>query len=402
MKNNSFSVLFILIIINVSYSAQLPIELIFQNRNYIINNYNHLNDGTSLSDSQTVPFRYLKSTKVHNFLDSSFSCWKKNEVMVISEFIGSYIPKANMFYKYQYYIQDSITISILISLLDYFDYRPKPLLKDSTSVATWQYLTDIQKPAPNWVRDALWILTYKTYFCSLSKHSDQIIEHLKECKEPESEKLKLLVLCNLPVSILKTKRDSITNAHIKFKALFDKLQQDTNSLNQDSLKLVVTALTENEEIPYWVKARLGDDKAKNSIEKGLIRNDVDVHGILDYAVAASFYWSDYSKINFLKLFDRDMPICSPDEKYKICKSLQDTLLVLLARHHPNEEIFSNSLSFYRFNADYCKPAAQTPYFVKFTNWMKKKYNVEITYKGFTPYFKKDFSVEQSAIKNFCK
>lgn len=395
--------LFILFVSFNSYATQKPLELIFQNRHHILSNLNHLNDGSSLSDSISVPFRYLSTMMIYKLLDSTFSYWKKNEAIIISEFMGTYIPKANMFYKYSFYIQDSITISTLISLLDYPDYRPKPILRDTSSVATWEYLSKIQSPEPNWVRDAVWVLCYKTYFSSLSKHSDAILEHLNQCKEPVSDKLKLLVLCRPPDSILKIKRDSITNAKNHLGSLFKVMQKDTNvSKIQDSVRLVVTELRNIESIPLWVMARLGDTVAEKEIVKGLVRKDDNVYRVLDYATAASFVWSDSCKMAYMKLFDRDIPRCPTDVEYKICRSMQDTLLVLLARHHPSEEIFSNLLSYNRINADFCKPEKQNPYFTKFAEWTKKHYNIDISYKGFIPYFSKDFSKDKSAIRNLCK
>ena len=282
------------------------------------------------------------------------------------------------------------------------------------------------QPKPNWVRDALNILTYRVYFSVIREQSSEIIYRLSRCREPEVDKLKLLALCNLPQDIMKTKKDYLMNREMYLDSLLSTTMKNKtidrervgsviNNLALDSLFTEISTRMENyddtlgfilerikrkqQEIPLWVNALLGDTVAEKKIILDLKRNNISTSSIMN----ASFVWSDACKKAFFALFEKDYPLCPPasyvtesgaiidagPSKYEICRSLQDSLLIYLARHHPDDPMFGNLLSSNRYNADFCKPEAQVPYFMEFAKWVKKHYDVEITYKSFIPYFKKD-------------
>jgi hypothetical protein len=72
---------------------------------------------------------------------------------------------------------------------------------------------------------------------------------------------------------------------------------------------------------------------------------------------------------------------------------------LLARHHPDEPLFSNRLAKMRAPMEFCKPDLQNEYFNEVAAWIKKTYNVKITYGNFTPYFEMDCTQNKAAIEN---
>ncbi len=401
---HAFSILSLsLLFNNLFVFADDPVKTIYCNRDHFINILNHLSDGTKI-DTSTHRYGFLSMHDFFCFRDSSFAYWKSNEASFIESFIQS-ISQIKQYRKYRYYIDDSVTISILASLLDYPDPRTKT--PGPHDIDPYSKLPDdlIQsgKPIPNWSRDALHILTYHVYFSALLTHSNKISYHLNGCKEPELSKLKLLVLLKQPEVLLKKMRDSLILKKRHLDSLLNIMRNDTNVIKkQDSLKLVVTELENLESIPLWVMARMGDTISEQKIIKGLTQKDDNVYRVITYAAAASFVWSDSCRTSFLRLFNRDLPRCSPDEKHVLCRSIQDTLLVLLGRHHPTEPIFSNLLSSNRINADYCKPETQVPYFKTFSAWAKRVYGVNIMYPEFTPYFRKDLSKNKSAIRDYCK
>ncbi len=422
-----------------SAKKKTPLEMIYENRCHVLSLDKLRNFSGQSLDATPVNkvFRCVSAkgnTKIEELIDSSYSCWKKNEEYVLGEFIEFYAYKANLFRKFRYYIDDSITIAILISFLDYPDYRKLPPRLIPVYIGGGDNYS--RGDPPHWVRDALHKLTYNVYFNSLEKQSAEIRDRLSRCSEPEIEKLKLLVLCNLPAEVKQHKRDSLNNAKRFFDSSYKALVNFVDSASREfKLSLNKSGIDENQKwelfkkfgdsldraikldenlglykkeldnieirIPLWVKARLGDTIAEKEILLGF-RNK-DGSNLKRYAEDAIFVWSEPCKKAFLNLFTKDAPICNhrDETKYVRCRSLQDSLLLYLARRHPDDPMFGYFLFDSRHNADFCKLEEQAKYFTEFAKWAKKTYNIEINYNGFKPYFIKDMSKDNAGIRDFC-
>lgn len=407
------SILILLLLFYKSFSLPVankkPLELIFENRLYISNQMANLSNADKLDTLAMFPF---KSRVFTEMVDSSYISWIANENALLNEYLYVIAPSTAEYQRFQYYISDSITISILCSYLDYFKYdvhKGYRIPKDTI----WELEEPLAKPGEiygkkekDWVRDALELLLYKTHFPALEKHSAEIANRLKNCNAPLMVKLKLLTLCNASV-LLKPEKE-------KYLEMINKRIEEQNKNHKsfsvkDSIQGAVFGYVS---VPLWVRVRLGDTLVEKNILKGLKSNNK--YDITELAQEASFIWSDTTKKAFLSLFERDIPLCDmyvdnkylevirSESKYKTCRSLQDSLLMALARHHPDDPMFSNLYSYSRRNADFCKPNEQVEYFKKFAVWMKEKYNYEIKFGSYTPYFKKDVSKDQSAIRDLCK
>lgn len=79
-----------------------PIVLIYNYRNHIAEVIFH------------SPYSNLY--KMYKYKDSSFVCWEKNEADIIDEFVDGYLHMIRVFSHFQYYFQDSVSISILANL----------------------------------------------------------------------------------------------------------------------------------------------------------------------------------------------------------------------------------------------------------------------------------------------
>lgn len=433
MNNYKYLLLLLAPLAFNSTSKDSPIKMIYNNRTHIIDVLHNLNYGESLDTTNTKTFRYFSNMTITTFVDSPFSSWDNNEETILSNFLKGYIPLVNKYKKFNFYIEDSITVSILISFLDYPDYRvlPKPRNRSEKR-------KQMIKGKPNWRRDALNILTYRVYFNTLRKQSTEIIDCLSRCREPELDKLKLILLCKPSGNLLENLQakwlpkihylDSLQNARIRHNIkdkvnisdIIAKLHLDSllTALDgkledyDDTIGIVLRTInTEHQKIPLWVKALLGDTIAENRIISRLKYDRPHTNLILD----ASFVWSESCKQVFFYLFERDYPLCPPTStissdgaiidygrRRKVCRSLQDSLLIYLARHHPDEPIFQNKLAYNRYHADFCKPDEQVQYFIEFAKWVKKHYGFEIRWNNFKPYFIKDISKDQSAIRDICK
>jgi hypothetical protein len=355
-----------------------PIELIYNHRIQFAEVISHS--------------RWSNEYKMFRFKDSSFACWEKNEADIIGEFVGGYIPIIRGIYKFQYYLKDSLSISILASILDFPDYRPKPKQRDSSREAYNDYITIMQNyHKPNWVSDVINQLTYNTYFSAISQQSDDIKKHLQNCKEPEMAKIKLLALCNLSD---KEKESLISDEEAKLK-----LDKEYRKKGADK------KTRQPEEImPFWVRVRMGDTTARKNMFNTLKKDDNDYNKKMEAAWAASMLWDDSCKVAFFNLFNKNIykNTHDYDRKYTFCYSIHDSLLLLLARHHPDEPIFGKQLEHMRNPMEYCDPPFQAQYFREFAAWVKKTYKFDITYEGFSPYFMIDCSQDQSAIRDKCQ
>ncbi|HAJ80683.1 MAG TPA: hypothetical protein DCO75_13040 [Fibrobacteres bacterium] len=384
MKKMSLVFICIFTLFNIVsvYSEQQnlkPIELIYNNR----------------SQFAKVLIRVGDLYKMYRFRDSTFSCWKKDEAELVDEFVGGYIPIITHKGQFRYYLQDSLSISILASILDFPDYRQPPKLRDSSKAARQYYSTIMQNyHKPNWVSDVIKQLTYNTYFSALSQQSDDIKKHLQNCKEPEMAKIKLLALCNLSDK----EKDSLLKdeeAKLKLDKEYRKKEDDKKIRQPEEL------------MPFWVRVRLGDTTSRKNMFNTLKNNDNDYNKKIEAARAASMLWDDSCKIAFLNLFNRNIykTIKTNEDapkNYTFCYSIHDSLLLLLARHHPDEPIFGKQLEHMRNPMEYCDPPFQAGYFKEFAAWVKKIYKYDITYNGFMPYFMIDCSPDQSAIRDICK
>jgi hypothetical protein len=144
-------------------------------------------------EADAVPFRYLNKLKIYHCRDSSLSWWRNHEAEIVEDFMISYVPKARIFRGRRLYIEDSITIAALATMLDLEDYRPPPQPKDTSRFARLRFLHRQAKKGPqNWVHDALTALVEDSYFEALAAHSEEIERRLPQCNEPEKEKLTLL------------------------------------------------------------------------------------------------------------------------------------------------------------------------------------------------------------------
>ena len=342
--------------------------------------------------------------------DSSFSYWKSKSDEITDEFLYVIAPTIARYNMFQYYISDSITISTIIAYLDYYKYdvhKGYTIPRDSI----WMLEEPLVKPGEmygkkekDWVRDALELLIYKTHFPSLKKHSNEIAEHLQKCNAPLMFKLQLLLLCDSTVLSPEMKSQYLNL--IKFRQ---------NKIDSGMVYHVKDTLYGTdffyEPVPVWVKALLGDSTANKNIIQMYERKDQ--FSLALFIGNANFVWTKEMKDNFISLFQLDIPFCDirPPERYlithraqspyKICRSMQDSLLMALARHHPNDPMFSNLYSFNRREAFYCEPEKQLPYFDTLAIWLKRNYNFTVDYNKFKPYFKKDTSKDQSAIRDLC-
>jgi hypothetical protein len=244
---------------------------------------------------------------------------------------------------------------------------------------------------PNWVSDVINQLTYNTYFSAISQQSDDIKKHLQNCKEPEMAKIKLLALCNLSD---KEKESLISDEEAKLK-----LDKEYRKKGADK------KTRQPEEImPFWVRVRMGDTTARKNMFNTLKKDDNDYNKKMEAAWAASMLWDDSCKVAFFNLFNKNIykNTHDYDRKYTFCYSIHDSLLLLLARHHPDEPIFGKQLEHMRNPMEYCDPPFQAQYFREFAAWVKKTYKFDITYEGFSPYFMIDCSQDQSAIRDKCQ
>jgi hypothetical protein len=389
MRNNLLIIFSITLFSNLSFvyaekQINNPIKLLYENRT-------KLNEVISIGNADLY--------KIYRFRDSSFNCWEKNESDIIGEFIGGYvfkIKRIDIKGNHKYYFQDSIAISILASILDFSDYRPKPFSRDSSQAAYQEYhhrLTfdpeSVKKP--DWCHDAMDQLTNHTYLSAIAKHSDEIKEHLKNSKEPEMDKIKLLALCNLSAQ----EKDSLLNEENM------KLMQDKENKKKGNAKKIRPS---DSIMPLWVRVKLGDAAARKTMFTILGNVDNDYQKKMEAATAAAIVWDDSCKAAFFNLFNYNIYKIKRDDEYKYsyCYSIHDALLLLIARHHPDEPIFGNRLEKMRNPMDYCDPPFQAEYFKEFAAWVKQTYKYDITYSGFTPYFKIDCSQDQSAIRDKCQ
>jgi len=376
-----------------------PLRELYVNRHYFTNALNNLSNrefkDTTKNDS-------YKSKYLAFFVDSAFTVWKQNEEQLLKEFLYIIAPAMAEHRYFQYYLSDSITIRIAASYLDYFKYdvhKGYYVRRDSI----WMLEESCTRPGELYrgrdeedlVRDALNLLIYRTHFPALRKQAAFIRERLRKCNAPLMFKLKLLSLSNAITVTEKEKylqlihnRDKIVfgargiqGVHYEIDSVYN---QRFNYLN----------------VPLWLRARLGDMEAENMILNYGESNRM--YDLLDFVHNGSFAWSDTIRTVFISLLEKDVPLCnlyrsskcfhmgSVQSKHLICRSLQDTLIMALARHHPDEMIFSNFYSYTRLMIDYCDLESQAAYFVEFRKWIKKKYNYNLEYKNFKPYFNKDF------------
>jgi hypothetical protein len=411
MKNILFCIICVLSLDSIAgnLDSLSPLREFYANRHHIANAMNNLSRVDFKDTSQIYTY---KSEYLTHFIDSNYTAWKNNKDLLLDEFLYILAPAMAKYRKFQYYISDSITVHILASYLDYFKYdvhKGYKVHRDSI----WMLEEPLARPGEiygkkekDWVRDALELLIYKTHFPTLHKQTSFIKDRLKKCNAPLMFKLQLLCLCSED-AITKKEREHYLQL-ISQRAQDYKERRVAQSEKDTVYKNVFRYLG----VPLWVQAKLGDTEAEKRILMYAESNNV--YDLTKFAHEGSFTWSDTIKTTFIKLLGKDIPLCNlfhedryinisrPPEKYQTCRSLQDSLIMALARHHPDEMIFSNFYSYNRINADFCKPELQLDFFYSFAKWIKKKYNYDLEYNNFKPYFIKDVSKDQSAVNEFCK
>jgi hypothetical protein len=347
-------------------------------------------------------------------IDSNFAMWEEKENELLTEFLYRTASAATRYKKYQYYLSDSIIIHILISFLDQYKYD----LHKGYNVridSIWPLKEPLTEPGEievkrrkDFVRDALELLIYKTHLPSLKKHTSEIVARLKNCNAPLMLKLQLLCLCDkgaISDEDRKKYREMINNRINEEKTRHESFFEHDSVHNFDF---------GYQPIPLWVRANLGDTIVLKNIMS--LAKDNGVYSLSDFIFYGTLIWSQPVINEFLRLLGMDVPLCNlfktdpyetlnrhfAEPKYQTCRSLQDSIIMALARHHPDDLMFSNFYATSRRNADFCKPELQEIYFIDFAKWIKKNYNYDLKYQGFKPYFKKDVSKDQSAIKELCK
>jgi hypothetical protein len=284
-------------------------------------------------------------------VDSPFSAWQQVESEIIPRFLMGPASQLRL-HDGCYFINDSLTIATLVTILDLKDYRGPPQKPDSIEQwrwDLWQQIDLAEKGPRNWVRDALSVLINETYFSALAPHSEEIKRRLKGCTEPEKEKVKLLALCRL------------------------------NRSEED-------ALLAKSDLPVWIRARHGDEEAEAEIveQLHLARVRGSYHRVHWWAGEACFAATPRCRRALLDLFNHDIREYrqrAPDRRADVY-SAHDSLLTLVARWHPDEPLFQQRLYTLR---TYWRPAKLQPYFKDLAVWVKKTYDVESNYDGFTPF-----------------
>lgn len=411
MKIKFISIIYFLFVSSIAgnLGSLSPLGELFENRHHIANAMNNLSRVNFKDTTQKSP--YL-SKHLSHFIDSGYTIWKENEEILLNEFLYILAPTMAEYQKFQYYISDSITVHIIASYLDYFKYdvhKGYKVHRDSI----WMLEEPLAKPGEiygkkekDWVRDALELLIYKTYFPTLQKQTSFIKDRLKKCNAPLMFKLQLLCLCSADAITTKERENYLQFISQRTQDYKERksAQSEKDSVYKNEFRYLG--------VPLWVQAKLGDTAAEKRIL--MYAESDNVYDLTKFAYDGSFTWSDTIKTTFIKLLGKDIPLCNlfvedryinisrPPEKYQTCRSLQDSLIMALARHHPDDLAFSNFYSYNRFNADFCKPELQVDYFNSFAKWIKEKYNYDLVYKNFKPYFKKDVSKDQAAVKEFCK
>jgi hypothetical protein len=394
---------------NSAINNDNPLKLLFQNKSHIIELMNNLLHNGTLDENKKYTYTPEYMSKI---IDSSYNVWLKNDTSILKEFLYIIAPKTSEYNIFQYYISDSVTISIIVSYLDYFSYdvhKGYTIPRDSI----WMVEEPLTKPGEiygkkedDWVRDALELLIYSTHFPALKKHSQEIAQHLKKCNAPLMFKLQLLTLC-----------DSNTISNEKKSQYLELINEREDKIKTKHAKLSINDSVYKKEfyyepVPIWVKALLGDSISLKKIKDLAKRKDE--YSLMSFIDYANYIWTPEIQKIFLSLYSIDVPLCNtskedryiiiemPVSNYKTCRSLQDSLTMALARHHVNEPIFGNFYSANRRSPDFCKPDGQQQYFIKLAEWIKTNYNYEIKYDKFKPYFVRDVSREQNAIHDLCK
>lgn len=364
-------IILFIIIINL-YST--PLEEIYKNRFHIIEFYNCIDNGNSIDTIICNDNR--NNCYLYDLKDSSFSKWEQNEKDIISYFV-KFVPDVSKKYKrYNFYISDSVVIKILASLLDYSfktnnikPYSDNPPLTGS-SVRT----------NGNWNHDALVYLTYDTYLPCLKKHSNLILYHLNNCSVKTELKMSLKSLCT-----------------------FTALEQNNILGRYDRLR------PSKSDLFPWIRIRLGDTLVEKNVIDALKRyqkksdyNQMDFSGALYFATNGILSGSDSALFYTIKLFEKNAysNINWNGDKTQFCRSLQDSLIFLIARQHPDTPLFQNRLHMLTNPRDYCDLKSQEKYFIDFQTWIKKTYGYNISYDGFIPYFER--LCDESMSEKYCK
>jgi len=371
MVKNIISVL--LLTISVSTVAT-PIEEIYRNRSHIIGLYNCIDNGNSIDSIECHDNR--SNCYLSNLKDSIFTIWEKNEKDIIEYFI-KFVPNVSKRYKrYNFYISDTVVIKILASLLDYpfkagaiKPYSDNPQLIGSPLITKG-----------NWNHEALLYLTCDTYFPYLKKYSEKILSHLEKCPESIELKMGLMSLCSLPEGESK-----------KILSSYDNKQTNTNAL-----------------LP-WIRIRLGDTLTENKLiiklkEFQRVPNfsQKEYSNALYFATNGIYSGSDSALYYVFKLFEK-ISFSNNDRngnETQFCRSLQDSLIFLIARLHPDTPLFQNRLHMLTNPRDYCDIRKQENYFIDFQKWLKNTYRYIISYNGFIPVFER--LCDTSLTIQYCK
>lgn len=329
-----------LLIASICIAEQLEpstISYIYTNREHLAKNYCF---GNSFG---------VKKSILETYMNDSLKVWQAHEVEIVSSLIPAYFPKnCEELRKRIGSIRDSVSLLVLVSVLDLKD--PRPPRRQFGNVKNLD--------AVNWVSSAIDWLVNAGSVPMLNQHSDLIFQKMTNCKQPDFQKAQLLSLISLTDTL---KKEAITMAN----------SDQTADANPEKMAAKL-----------WTLARLGDIKAeKKLIEMFTSASTFD--GKMKLIDPVSLAGSQDCIKTLLATFDRKIvnqndPVKSYFRGY--CLSLRGNIIIALARHFPDIDLFTEErLLFYKIKNYDCDTDLQKKYIEDFTLWSKKSHGIEINY-----------------------
>ncbi|MBN1984235.1 MAG: hypothetical protein JW795_22095 [Chitinivibrionales bacterium] len=318
--------------------APTTIDFLYENRQYLAKNYSFRN---SLG---------VKSAVLDSLGGDSLKFWKTNQAAIIGSLIPTYYPKNCIeFRKKIGSIRDTTSLKFLITLLDFQDLRSPRRYSSSLSN---------KQNSVNWANDAAQWLINAAALPLLHTLSDTLQARLDSSDLSPFLKAQLLSLVSLSDSM---------------KA------QTIQSLRSDP---TIDSKPENAVTKMWVLSRLGDQGAEKRLID-LFTNAQSFEERSSLIDAISLAGSKECIKTLVTAFDRK--IISQSESVSTfyrgyCLSLRGGILIALARHFPDVELFTeNRLFFYKLKNYDCDTVVQKSYLTDFQAWAKKECSVDIRY-----------------------
>lgn len=378
------------------------IVLLYENREHLAENFFSI-------DKKGRGFKSkIRKKLLDSLYDSSLVVWEKNE----AKLIGTLIPNCREGWCDSYLrkygpIKDSITIKLLVSILDLTDYRNAEMRKTKKYDINSRYLHPggRELPSANWVADAINWLIHLCSISSLNQHSDLIKTKLKYCKLNEFDKIHLLVLLkttdsqrNRLISEMdkfycpseETRlREAIKNEKYKLEILKgskrEKQEIKIKTLKDSLLIIKKRVLKLGIENILWIRTRLGDEESEKRLLS--LTNSFDYFRWKKLIGPLSLSGSKNGIRSILKAFDKPI-ITEPIEETAHKKvregyfvSLRLKMITELSRHFPHIDLFNEEkLILINRSPKYRKVKDEEKYIQDFSKWAKNEFNVNINYK----------------------